>query len=122
MIEAGDEGARVLVLAGEPFPDPITMWWNFVGRDHEDIVAARADWQAQVEQQRATGTRTAASVRIPRRGRRARGSRAADRAAEAPPASLTGPASRRGTPAGGVLALACVARTLLPCLPEVRRA
>ncbi|GAA2753716.1 pirin family protein [Amnibacterium kyonggiense] len=54
-VEAGEHGARVLVLAGEPFPDPVTMWWNFVGRDHEDIVAARAAWQAQVEQQRATG-------------------------------------------------------------------
>lgn len=56
VIEAGEEGARVLVLAGEPFPDPVTMWWNFVGRDHEDIVRARADWQAQVEQQRDSGT------------------------------------------------------------------
>ncbi|WP_233551221.1 pirin family protein [Amnibacterium setariae] len=54
-IEAGPDGARVLVLAGEPFPDPITMWWNFVGRDHDDIVAARAAWQEQVEQERATG-------------------------------------------------------------------
>jgi hypothetical protein len=24
------------------------MWWNFVGRDHEEIVQARADWTAQV--------------------------------------------------------------------------
>ncbi|MGT2427218.1 pirin family protein [Amnibacterium kyonggiense] len=55
VVEAGADGARVLVLSGEPFPDPVTMWWNFVGRDHEDIVAARAAWQAQVEQQRATG-------------------------------------------------------------------
>jgi redox-sensitive bicupin YhaK (pirin superfamily) len=55
VIEAGPEGARVIVLTGEPFPDPITMWWNFVGRDHDDIVTARADWQQQVEQQRATG-------------------------------------------------------------------
>lgn len=55
LLEAGEAGARLLVLTGEPFPDPITMWWNFVGRDHDDIVAARADWQAQVEQQRATG-------------------------------------------------------------------
>lgn len=55
VVEAGVEGARVLVLAGEPFRDPITMWWNFVGRDHEAIVTARAEWQAQVEQQRATG-------------------------------------------------------------------
>jgi quercetin 2,3-dioxygenase len=54
-IEAGAEGARVLVLAGEPFPHDVVMWWNFVGRDHDEIVAARADWQAQVEQQRSAG-------------------------------------------------------------------
>jgi hypothetical protein len=24
------------------------MWWNFVGRDHAEIVEARADWMAQV--------------------------------------------------------------------------
>ncbi len=24
------------------------MWWNFVGGDHEEIAAARADWMAQV--------------------------------------------------------------------------
>ncbi|MGN6444140.1 pirin family protein [Amnibacterium sp.] len=56
VLEAGAEGARVLVLTGEPFPDPVTMWWNFVGRDHDDIVAARADWQAQVAAHRASGT------------------------------------------------------------------
>lgn len=55
VIEAGEEGARVLVLTGEPFREPVTMWWNFVGRDHDDIVAARAAWQEQVAQQRSTG-------------------------------------------------------------------
>ena len=24
------------------------MWWNFVGRDHDEIVAAREDWMAQI--------------------------------------------------------------------------
>jgi len=24
------------------------MWWNFVGRDHDEIVRAREDWMAQV--------------------------------------------------------------------------
>ena len=54
-LTAGDAGARVLVLAGEPFPHDIVMWWNFVGRTHDDVVTARADWQAQVEQERVTG-------------------------------------------------------------------
>lgn len=37
---------KLLVLGGEPFAEQIVMWWNFVGTDHEDIVAARADWAA----------------------------------------------------------------------------
>lgn len=36
--------ARVVLLGGEPFPDDLVMWWNFVGRSHEEIVEARADW------------------------------------------------------------------------------
>jgi redox-sensitive bicupin YhaK (pirin superfamily) len=39
-----DGPARLLLLGGEPFDENIVMWWNFVGRDHDDIVAARADW------------------------------------------------------------------------------
>jgi len=45
---AGDEGARVLVLGGPPFEESIVMWWNFVGRTHEEIVGYRAEWQEQV--------------------------------------------------------------------------
>jgi quercetin 2,3-dioxygenase len=37
--------ARMILLGGEPFPDELVMWWNFVGRSHEDIAAARADWE-----------------------------------------------------------------------------
>jgi quercetin 2,3-dioxygenase len=40
---------RALLLGGEPFQERIVMWWNFVGGDHEDIAAARADWAAQAE-------------------------------------------------------------------------
>ena len=38
--------ARAILLGGEPFPDDLVMWWNFVGRDHDDIARARADWAA----------------------------------------------------------------------------
>jgi hypothetical protein len=24
------------------------VWWNFVGRDHDEVARARADWQAQI--------------------------------------------------------------------------
>jgi quercetin 2,3-dioxygenase len=41
-----EQAARLLLIGGEPFDERIVMWWNFVGRDHDDIVAARADWMA----------------------------------------------------------------------------
>jgi redox-sensitive bicupin YhaK (pirin superfamily) len=37
----------LLLLGGEPFADPLVMWWNFIGRDHDEIVAAREEWEAQ---------------------------------------------------------------------------
>ncbi len=37
-------GARLFLLGGEPFDEPLVMWWNFVGRSHEDIAEARSDW------------------------------------------------------------------------------
>ena len=43
---AGDEPARVMLLGGEPFQEPLVMWWNFVGRSHEEIVGFREQWQA----------------------------------------------------------------------------
>jgi redox-sensitive bicupin YhaK (pirin superfamily) len=35
---------RFLLLGGEPFEEHLVMWWNFVGRSHEEIVQARQDW------------------------------------------------------------------------------
>ncbi|GAA4669246.1 MULTISPECIES: pirin family protein [Amycolatopsis] len=43
---AADEPARVLVLGGPPFGEEIVMWWNFVGRSHEEIAEFREAWQA----------------------------------------------------------------------------
>nr|WP_084039634.1 pirin family protein [Demequina sp. NBRC 110053] len=40
------EGARAFVLGGEPFADDLVMWWNFVGRSHEEIADAREAWEA----------------------------------------------------------------------------
>jgi redox-sensitive bicupin YhaK (pirin superfamily) len=40
--------ARVLLLGGPPFGEAIVMWWNFVGRSHEDVVAFREAWMAQL--------------------------------------------------------------------------
>jgi redox-sensitive bicupin YhaK (pirin superfamily) len=43
-----DEPVRVLLLGGPPFGESIVMWWNFVGRSHEEILAFREQWQAQI--------------------------------------------------------------------------
>ena len=47
-LEAGVEPLRVLLIGGEPLGEQIVMWWNFVGRSHEDIVGYRAQWQAEI--------------------------------------------------------------------------
>ncbi|SMH43850.1 hypothetical protein SAMN06295885_2244 [Rathayibacter oskolensis] len=47
-LTAGDEGGRVVLIGGEPFPEQLVMWWNFVGRSHDDIAAARERWQSDV--------------------------------------------------------------------------
>ncbi|MCB0915795.1 MAG: pirin family protein [Actinobacteria bacterium] len=41
-----DTAADFLLLGGEPMAEELVMWWNFVGRSHEEIAAARADWEA----------------------------------------------------------------------------
>ncbi len=46
-VTAHDE-ARLLVLGGTPFGEPIVMWWNFIGRTHEEVVAYRQEWQDQI--------------------------------------------------------------------------
>lgn len=40
-------GATVFLLGGEPFTEPLVMWWNFVGRTHEDIADAREAWESR---------------------------------------------------------------------------
>jgi redox-sensitive bicupin YhaK (pirin superfamily) len=41
-------GARILLLGGEPLGEQIVMWWNFIGRSHEDVAASREQWQNEV--------------------------------------------------------------------------
>jgi len=40
------EDTRLLLLGGEPFGEQIVMWWNFIGRDHDEIVGYREQWQS----------------------------------------------------------------------------
>ncbi|MBA2955697.1 pirin family protein [Nocardioides sp. MAH-18] len=47
-LAAHDHPARLLLLGGPPFGEPIVMWWNIVARTHEEVVAWRAEWQAQI--------------------------------------------------------------------------
>jgi quercetin 2,3-dioxygenase len=42
----GRDDARVILLGGTPFTEDLLMWWNFVGRNHEEIVEYRTQWQA----------------------------------------------------------------------------
>ena len=45
-ITAGPDGAVVLLIGGEPLGEDLVMWWNFVGRSHDEIAEARDDWEA----------------------------------------------------------------------------
>jgi redox-sensitive bicupin YhaK (pirin superfamily) len=38
-------GGRVILLGGAPFGEEIVMWWNFIGRSHDEIVAYRSAWE-----------------------------------------------------------------------------
>jgi redox-sensitive bicupin YhaK (pirin superfamily) len=43
---APDGRARVMLLGGVPFPEPLLMWWNYVARTRDEIIAAHGDWSA----------------------------------------------------------------------------
>ncbi|GAA3291533.1 hypothetical protein GCM10020295_08580 [Streptomyces cinereospinus] len=45
LVNQGAESARLVLLGGPPFGEEIVMWWNFIGRTHDDIVRAREDWE-----------------------------------------------------------------------------
>jgi quercetin 2,3-dioxygenase len=47
-VEAGDHPVRALLIGGVPLGEQIVMWWNFVGRTHEEVVAFREQWQGEV--------------------------------------------------------------------------
>ncbi|MFE5301166.1 pirin family protein [Streptomyces sp. NPDC056632] len=45
LTNASDRPARTVLLGGTPFEEEIVMWWNFIGRSHQDIVEAREEWE-----------------------------------------------------------------------------
>jgi redox-sensitive bicupin YhaK (pirin superfamily) len=46
-LAASGQDARALLLGGAPLGEPLLMWWNFVGRSHDDIAGFRQAWEAQ---------------------------------------------------------------------------
>lgn len=34
----------LLLLGGEPFTEEVVLWWNFLGRDHDEVVRHREEW------------------------------------------------------------------------------
>ncbi|HEX7106458.1 MAG TPA: pirin family protein [Acidothermaceae bacterium] len=59
----GTAPARLMLIGGEPFTEPLLMWWNFVGRSHDEIVQFREEWQAASDR---FGTVDGYRGRIPR--------------------------------------------------------
>ena len=47
-LRAGAQPVRALLIGGEPLNEQILMWWNFVGRTHEEVVEYRRQWQAEI--------------------------------------------------------------------------
>jgi quercetin 2,3-dioxygenase len=43
------QDSRLIMIGGQPFEEEIVMWWNFIGRSHEEIVDFRQQWQAGLE-------------------------------------------------------------------------
>ena len=46
-IEA-ESSSRVLLIGGQPLGEQIVMWWNFMGRSHDEIVEARRQWIEEI--------------------------------------------------------------------------
>ncbi len=47
LANVGHEEAIVILLGGQPFEEPIVMWWNFIERSHDEIVEVREKWNSR---------------------------------------------------------------------------
>ena len=47
-MNVGDADSRMVFLGGAPFEEELVMWWNFIGRSHDEIVHMRQQWQSDV--------------------------------------------------------------------------
>jgi len=48
VVRAGSTGARVILLGGVPLGEQIVMWWNFIGRSHDEVEEFRRRYQAEL--------------------------------------------------------------------------
>jgi redox-sensitive bicupin YhaK (pirin superfamily) len=42
-----EDATRVMLIGGPPFPEAVLMWWNYVARTREEIIAAHQEWSSQ---------------------------------------------------------------------------
>ncbi|MGA1837698.1 pirin family protein [Herbiconiux sp. 11R-BC] len=75
-LSTGQSSARLLLIGGAPFGEQVLMWWNFVGRSHDEVAEYRAQWQQESGAEPATDAPTPttpdAAARPGRRARHAR--------------------------------------------------
>lgn len=45
----GTTAGRAVLIGGTPFEEDIIMWWNFIGRSHDEIAGYREQWEAGSE-------------------------------------------------------------------------
>lgn len=64
-IESRSDGARLLVLGGEPLGEQIKMWWNFVARDQDELTDAWRDWRDHNEERFGSVPSTLARIDAP---------------------------------------------------------
>lgn len=64
-LEIACDGQAQLLLGGEPFAQPVLLWWNFVGRSQADFEQALADWNAAPNQGGRFGTVRPGSASAP---------------------------------------------------------
>ena len=48
-IAAGSGDAGIVLVGGEPFGEPMLMWWNFVARTKDELTQASRDWNQAAE-------------------------------------------------------------------------
>ncbi len=52
----GGQPVRLVLIGGEPFEEELIMWWNFLARTPEQLVAMRSRWNAQADPESIEGT------------------------------------------------------------------